>query len=97
MKKKFLPHEVVEPAWFREVSPNSTLDIKDLMGLFGISSSLIHKLCDEGKLPKPDINRDYAFSKDAIACKHSFKSQNPKLHWRISTIREFLRREREKS
>lgn len=95
MKKKFLPHEVVEPSWFREVSPNSTLTIKDLTQLFGVSESLIHQMYEVGKLPKPDMDRGYIYGKPDTKMMGLFDRKNKKLQWRIKTIRDFLKQARD--
>ena len=95
MKKKFLPHEVVEPSWFREVSPNSTLTIKDLTQLFGVSESLIHQMYEVGKLPKPDMERGYLFDMPNTKMMGLYVRKSNKIQWRIKTIRDFLKQARE--
>jgi hypothetical protein len=71
--------DVVEPAWLKEVAPDSCLTYEDLWRMFGYASkSGISDAVLAGRFPKPDMHR----------------KGNNKAFWKVSTIRKEFRRRR---
>ena len=87
--KKFELKDVVIPSWLKQVSPNSTLSTKDMAQLFGVTEKFIHQLMAEGRLPRPDIDKDYLFENphrfESLYAKHS-----KKLQWRVGSVIKFI-------
>ena len=44
--------KAVEPQWLREVAPNSTLTVKDLMRMFDVCQATIFKKVSQGLFPE---------------------------------------------
>jgi len=88
MNKKDLS-EIPEPAWLKEVAPNSCMNAKDLADIFKIKISTMYLKIEKGEFPPPDT-KHIVGKTFSTGSSYSNKSQ-----WRISTIRKFFKQQGE--
>jgi len=80
--------EVLEPAWLKEVAPNSCMNAKDLADIFKVNISTMYLKIEQGEFPPPDIKHLVGKS---FYGGNSYCNKN---QWRISTIRKFFKQQR---
>jgi len=94
--KKFNLSDVVIPLWLKEVNPNSTLSVKDIAQLFGVSEGFIHALMVEGRLPRPEIDTHYSFERPATLMMGNQAKHSKKLQWRVGKMIKLINDAKEK-
>lgn len=76
------------PQWLTEVRPDSTLNIRDVAALLGISASCLSQRVSRGAFPPADYK---------VRDQHQFSPGRPPLtagnarQWYVSTVLRFLR------
>ena len=83
--KKFELSDVEIPSWLKQVNPSSTLSVKDMAQLFGITEKFVYTLMAEGRLPRPDIDTHYKFEKPSLF-ESNYTKTSKKLQWRVGTV-----------
>ena len=79
-------HDTLEPAWLKEVAPDSTLNAKELMRMFNVCQATIYNKVKEGTFPPPDFS--YLTYKEFDASRKTRRHRN---QWKVSTIRKFFK------
>lgn len=83
MIEKFPPK--VLPEWMKVLAPDSCLRAADIMSLWNVCPTTLHKMIREGKVPPPDdVLRKGRRSVGVWG--------NTPNQWRADTVRKFIRR-----
>jgi hypothetical protein len=77
--------KIPEPAWLKQVAPNSCMNAKDLADIFKLKPSTLYLKVAKGEFPKPDITHIVGRSF------YEGKTFSNKCQWRISTVRKFFK------